>query len=566
MDSVAQIMVLRHPSRVGGRTMTKDERLLALLARGYFPDELPPPFTTVSFAKYRKAIGKAWAAAQPHYPKTVPEIFSIPRAKRVRRDLAVVNPIAQYHVAKIIADDWVAIRKHLKTCNFAPSLLEISSDGPRAVPTPDFRLISLKQSEISASFDNLLIADISRFYGTLYTHAIPWALHTKQWSKKHLKQPIYENSLGARIDLAVRKGNDNQTIGIPVGPDTSRIISEIVAVSVDKEIKASMKVDALCVLRNVDDWYIGFDTAGQAEDGISAIASACRIYQLEIHPDKTRSAQAGNVIAEVWPTSIRQMVFRNGAYQQGQDIEHFFALAFDYGQDNPTQNVLDFAIKRTMSVRVYPDNWHRYETYLLKATRSNPTTIPAVVQIFASYNAMAYPLGKDRIAKLICDLIRRYTPTGSHSEVAWALFLAKALKISFKAKELASVTGLESSVCALIALDLRSLGLITGSLDTSLWQQSMNEAGLKSSNWLLAYEANLKGWLPVATPNYIDAHPYFGVLKKLGVSFYDVKRNVKHIKARKPKGPSPALAEYLAATKPNPFQIAAQLLQMSLAE
>lgn len=545
--------------------MTKDQRLLALLGRGYFPDELPPPFTTANFAKYRKIIGTEWAAAQQHYPRTVPEIFSIPRAKGVRRDLSIVNPIAEYHVSKLIADNWIALRKHYKSCNFAPALLEITGDGERAVPAPDFRLINLRQAEISASFDNVLIADISRFYGTLYTHAIPWALHTKSWSKQHLNTPAYNNSLGARLDTAVRKGNDNQTIGIPVGPDSSRIISEIVAASIDKELRDKLNLSPSCTLRNVDDWYIGFDTSGQAEDAIAAMATACRTYQLEIHPDKTRSAFAGTIIDAVWPTMLREATFRAGSIYQGQDIEHFFALAFDYARSNPAQNVLDFAVKRTMSVKVHHDNWPRYETYLLKACRSNPTTIPAVVQILASYNVMAYPLGRDRLAKLVRDLIRRCSPTGSHSEVAWALFLAKALKIPLKAIDIAPVTALESSVCALIALDLRSLGLISGAVDTSLWQHSMNNAGLTSSNWLLSYEANLKNWLPSAAPNYIDTHPYFGALKKHGVSFYDVKKNVKHIKARKPKPVSTALAQYLATPAPSPFQIAAQLLNLSLA-
>ena len=545
--------------------MTKDERLLALLGRGYFPDELPPPFTTATFAKYRKAIGTAWAAAQPHYPKTIPEIFSIPRAKRVRRDLSIVNPIAEFHVSKLLADNWVVLRKHLKTCDYAPALLEITSEGPRAVPAPDFRLINLKQAEISASYNNVLVADVSRFYGTLYTHAIPWALHTKPWCKQHLNTPLYDNSLGAKLDTAVRKGNDNQTIGIPVGPDSSRIISEIVAVAVDAQLRDKLKVSSSCILRNVDDWYIGFDTAGQAEDAIATIATACRTYQLEIHPDKTRSAQAGVLVDAIWPTTLRQTIFRKDVAKQGQDIEHFFALAFDFSNANPTQNVLDFAIKRTMSVKVHPSNWQRYETYLLKACRSSPTTIRAVVQIFASYNASAYPLGADRIAKLIRDLIRRCAPTGSHSEVAWALFLAKALKITLSAKDVSPVTELESSVCALILLDLRSLGLIAGPLDTSQWEQSMNDAGLKSANWLLAYEANLKGWLPGVAPNYLDANPYFGVLKKHGVSFYDVKKNVKHIKARKPKALSPALADYLAGTNPNPLEVAGQLLGMSMA-
>ena len=41
-------------------------------------------------------------------------------------------------------------------------------------------------------------------------------------------------------------------------------------------------------------------------------------------------------------------------------------------------------------------------------------------------------------------------------------------------------------------------------------------------------------------------HPYFGELLKRNVSFYDTKRNVKHIAKSKPKPPSGALLELLA--------------------
>ena len=275
--------------------MTKDQRLLALLSAGYFPEELPPPFLTTSFARFRKAIGAAWSKIPAEYPKSVPELFSIPRAKGVRRDLSIVNPIAEYHVAKLIAENWVAIRKHFKSCNFGVTPLEIMEGAQRAVAAPDFQLIALRHAEISASYDHILVADISRFYGTLYTHAIPWALPSKTWSKQNLDKPIYNSSLGARLDKAVRKCNDNQTIGIPVGPDSSRIISEILAVSVDTQLRDRLKLSSLCALRNVDDWYIGFDTAGRSEDAIANIAAACRVAYCVVPGSSTFSG--GPIVA-----------------------------------------------------------------------------------------------------------------------------------------------------------------------------------------------------------------------------------------------------------------------------
>jgi hypothetical protein len=331
---------------------------------------------------------------------------------------------------------------------------------------------------------------------------------------------------------------------------------------VDAELRNKPKISSQSTLRNVDDWYIGFDTAGQAEDAIATIAAACRTFQLEIHPDKTSSSHAGTMVEAIWPTALRQATFASTPYGQGRDIDHFFALAFDFARDRPSQNVLDFAVKMTMAIKVHMNNWHRYETYLLKAIRANPTTIPAAVQIFASYNSASYVIGRGRIGKLITDFVRRCVPTSRHAEVAWMLFLAKALRITLGAADIAPVTELESSVCALLTLDLRSRSLVTGKIDTSLWEQSLNGPGLTSRNWLSAYEAVIKGWLPGVGPSFVDVHKQFGVLKRLGVSFYDINKNVKHIRVRKSTATSPALAQYLAGTKGN--VLPAQVLAMTL--
>lgn len=525
--------------------MSKTNRLRALLARGYFPEELlPPPFETVDFAKYRTAIGTAWAALPNVYPKTSPEIYSSPKQQGWRRDFSVVSPIAQYHVAKLVADNWTTIKKHVAQ-SYSSEPLAIRVDGRRSVPKPDFELVRLRHAEVTAMYDYILIADISRFYGTLYTHAIPWALHSKVWCKTHLNnKPVYDASLGAKLDFAVRRGNDNQTLSIPVGPDTSRVLSEIVASSVDASLRKKLKLTNVRAIRHVDDWFIGFDTLGDAEAAVSVLSASCRDFQLEIHPEKTRCVHVPREVSPIWSSTLRNLKLETGKHDQRRSIDHFFNQAFHFAGMYPKENVLSYAVSRSRRTRVRNENWAFYETHLLKAARANATTLPAIVAIFASYNAWGYPVNKKRIAKLIEDLIRNSAPSAFHAEVAWALFLAKALKITLKAKPLAPVSELESSVCALIALDLRSLGLIDGQLNTSLWQQSMNDAGLTSNMWLLAYEAELKGWLKGATA-YVDAHPYFSELKKRDVSFYNVKKNVTDISKLKPKPPSEALLKEL---------------------
>lgn len=524
--------------------MSKSNRLRTLLANGYFPEELPPPFTTQNFAKFRAVIGTAWAALPQPYPRTSAELYSGPRQHGWRRDFSIVNPIAQYNLAKLVADEWVTIEKSLEN-SYSAEVLKIGDGGGRAVPKPDFELVRLRHVEITAQYNYVLIADISRFYGTLYTHAIPWALHSRAWCKANLHNVHYKASLGERLDKAVRRGNEDQTLGIPVGPDTSRLLSEIVAVAVDKMLKDKLDLTSDRAVRHVDDWYIGFDTLGEAEAAMAVLASSCRDFQLEIHPEKTRCIHVPRETVPEWPMALRSIRFATKSAQQRSSIEHFFSQAFHYAEIHKKDNVLSYAVSRTRNIKVQPENWHTYETYLLKAARANTTTLPAIVQILTSYNSSGFKLGLDRIGKLITDLVRNGAPMAFHAEVAWALFLAKALAIRLPAAALLPVTELESSACALVALDLRSRNLIDGELDTGLWQQSINEAGLTSSMWLLAYEAELKGWLASANP-YVANHPYFGELLKRKVTFYDTKRNVKHIAKSKPKPPSDALLELLA--------------------
>ena len=170
---------------------------------------------------------------------------------------------------------------------------------------------------------------------------------------------------------------------------------------------------------------------------------------------------------------------------------------------------------------MHKENWRMYESFILKAARSNATVIPVVVQILTSYNHNGFDLDKGRITKLIDDLITKNAPLGHHAEVAWALFLAKALNLIISKGAAKAVSGLESAVCALLALDIRENGLIEGSLDTGLWEQSMVDQGLSSNMWLLAYEADLKGWLEGKPKDFVDQNQYFCILKKKKISFYD---------------------------------------------
>ena len=530
--------------------MRKTQRFKLLLERGYFPAELPPPFVTSQFAKFRQTIETQWSNQSPNYPNTTQEIYSIPLVSGLRRNLAVVNPISQLYLSKIISDNWTEIRRHLKKKSFSDEVPEIKSDQARAISSPDFNLSSLRKTAITSQFDYALVSDISRFYGTIYTHAIPWALHGKAWSKRNLRSPIYNRSLGNKLDVAVRKGQGNQTLGIPVGPDTSRILSEIIAVSIDDFVIQRITNIDDGAFRQIDDWFMGFDSTGSAESAIAVLASACQEYEMELNSEKTKVLRAAASVEHLWPGELRGFVFGSSTQDQRRALTHYFVKAFQYHEDFSTQNVLDFAVKRTRTIAIDQSNWPVYEMYLLKAGRSNPLVIPAVVDLFSTYSNQGYPLDKNRILKFVGDIIQKNAPLSHHMEVSWVLFLAKILNLKLKKKHWIPLCQLNSSICALITLDLESRGQIVGRLDKSNWAGAMSTDGLKSNMWLLAYEASLKGWLSGHSVNYVNNDPYFNILMANNISFYDTNRSTAVQKRSRPHVTLPPIANMARSIVP----------------
>lgn len=506
--------------------MNKSERLKALLSLGYFPSELPPPFNTKDLGKFRKHVSENWPDKKA--PATTPSIYSAQRLGRKRRNLSIVNPISQFFLCKEIAESWVEIRKTIQDSKTSLDTAELHKDAQRAILKPDFSRVDFMRLHAGGNYDHVLVSDISRFYGTIYTHSIPWALHGKAWCKKNRFSKAYSKSLGDRLDRCVRRGQGDQTLGIPVGPDTSRVISELVAVGVERRYLELSGCDGTSAFRFVDDWFIGHDEARDAEAAIRNLAEASAEYELELDLEKTKILDAKDEIVASWPTELADlMVSSNGPKSQVRQLHRFFSRAFELALDNPQNNVMDYALKLARSFRIHKDCYTLFESFILRCARAYPIILPTVVQILVNYRKDGAPVSSDRCRKLIIDELRKSVALRHSDEVAWVLFLAKALSIKLPAKQLAPICRTENSVWALLVLDLEQMGLIEGKIDKGVWVALMSKQSLTDSNWLLAYEADLKGWLKPKGVNHVDSDTWFSVLKKRRISFYDVHKNVE---------------------------------------
>jgi hypothetical protein len=328
------------------------------------------------------------------------------------------------------------------------------------------------------------------------------------------------------LDIEVRKGQEEQSIGIPIGPDTSRILSEVIGVGLERELAGQLCDLVRRTVRYVDDMIIGFDD-NESEDVISAaLEAAMSHYELDINVSKTRILGVDDKDSPHWISELRACRVGQSPVRQRDDLERFFRLALSFASEGEPDAVLKWATKRARSFRVADENYPLLCDSLLRMARKAPACIPAIAQAFIEANRLRRPLPRTRIEKYIRDTIRVHAPVGHSFEVSWALFLSKGLRIVLDRADLKNVFALDSSVCALICMDLNNRGLVRGGIDESGWRIFANEAGLSSSMWLLAYEAARKRWWGHDAYAYAHNHPLFGPMMQSGVTFYDVARNV----------------------------------------
>lgn len=187
--------------------------LTDILERGYFPKELPIPFNTSLFAAVAAGVGlpkefnPTLVGSNPKVRSAKPTKYSHARGGLLRRPLSIPNPLTFYRLAREIDHHWAALQPHIGGT-------QLSSTRPVFMPTG--RAIQGAQSQSMRSMlaahtrlNNryVLRTDINRYYQSIYTHSIPWAVHTKAIAKANRTMALIGNCL----DLLTRAGQDGQT-------------------------------------------------------------------------------------------------------------------------------------------------------------------------------------------------------------------------------------------------------------------------------------------------------------------------------------------------------------------
>ena len=486
---------------------TASERFERLLSHGYFAPELPPCFVSDRLAAKRNAIWKHIEAikipskdgknlneqAGLQDLQFTDELVQLPRFGRTDRRHGVPNPIAYMAIAKILANHFVQLRSRtLKLSGLSTSPLVFDWTGTRAILRPTVDLLEDFRLDLSSRREEYVSADLRAFYHSVYTHSIPWAVRGKAEAKAKRHDDHYSNLL----DQLSRNAQDGQTIGLPVGPDTSRILGEVVTSGVDAELAANAALGPRDASRYIVDYTVSSADGRSGAALAAALRRAAAVYEVELNQDKTAivsTAAAPRRAGSRWLSrtvrgdrsmisQLQAVLLRAGPRARG-------TAGYQRGAVG--------AVER-------PDRvpWMR-PGHVAGADPSPHQRLPPQEHACgpAGRTDRRPPRGEPgrrgscRYRGLPRSAHTGPRPRNRTGELVWLLFLMIVLRIQLNSRCFEGLTFLEEPMCALLIRYARHEGLISGKLETAAWDAHMTVDGLDGPTWLYAYEPARLGFV-----------------------------------------------------------------------
>lgn len=141
---------------------------------------------------------------------------------------------------------------------------------------------------LEQKFSHMMTLDITGCFYHIYTHTIAWAVKGKEVAKESINADTFEKN----FDQLMQHTNYNETNGIVVGPEISRIFAEIILQAVDLAILRQLKGKGYAlgrdyeIRRYVDDSYIYANSRKVLDDICATYKEQLAFFKLDINEKK----------------------------------------------------------------------------------------------------------------------------------------------------------------------------------------------------------------------------------------------------------------------------------------
>jgi hypothetical protein len=468
----------------------------AFLGTGFLPEVLPPIFDTHQFSRLC-SVGKI--EIDPKQTNKLERVaYNCTKRGHNRRIFDVMHPASAALCSAWLSRHWEAVTVHCNEPKTTATDLELSNDFfRRSISTAPFDVVQRAAKTRTARARHFIRADIAKFYPSIYTHSLPWALHGKGAAKNKTKREdpeIFAN----HFDWALRAGQSGQTKGIPIGPDISRVAAEIIGAAVDRVVMDRCRTKIVGYVRNIDDFYIGCANLTDAEAVLTALSAALRDFELSLNDEKTHIQPAQDFYDDDWAVELDSFL-ASSIGDRSKVIDRAFDRTFLYASKNRADSALKFLIRMvdkeiTAKLIAFDNVQHD----LIRAFVNFPHCIDYVMTMLFVRAARGEDYDRDEWKLAINEALGRHSVPGHDHEICWLLTAAYICNLEVVVRELLSTTRNPLNVTLLYLLKVN--GLFNFDLNEAFVPLLKDQKS--SSNWLLAHEGIQREWFPADAIGY----------------------------------------------------------------
>ena len=215
---------------------------------------------------------------------------------------------------------------------------------------------------LEQKYSHLMKMDIARCFYHIYTHTIAWAVKGKEQAKELIGKETFENA----FDTLMQHANYNETNGIIVGPEISRIFAEVILQRIDINVVNRLKQSPYSltlgrdyeVRRYIDDHYIYANNEETLCSILDVYKDEFQLYKLYINESKLEFfkrpfvsdvavakkelAELKNSISERWLVKDEKGKYKHSIKNEMSSfssiVNKFCSITYRYNQKYGTLN------------------------------------------------------------------------------------------------------------------------------------------------------------------------------------------------------------------------------------
>lgn len=282
----------------------KNARKFFLSQEAYSNMELPPYFT---FGKTLSRIEKTLNTKElaeddlkmAKKNETINHVlYGNKDGKYAWRKYEIINPLIYVSLVNIITEtgNWLLLQNRFKEfqqnkdieCESVPANKRDRIKQKAVQISHWVENIERKSVSLSLEYNFLYQTDITDCYGSIYTHSLPWAIHSKVASKNNRG---YANLFGNKIDAHIQAMSFGQTNGIPQGSVLMDFIAEIVLGYADSELSKKLLIELknrkYHILRYRDDYRIFVNDVSDGDKILKCLSEVLLGLEFRLNVSKT---------------------------------------------------------------------------------------------------------------------------------------------------------------------------------------------------------------------------------------------------------------------------------------